>query len=95
MFAMKDLRDLRKLDRDDLLELVGLQRKSSADWVLPTIGALGVGILVGAGLGLLLAPKEGRQLREDLRSKLKSAQERIPELSGLSGKVEAPPPRTA
>jgi hypothetical protein len=96
MFGAKELRELRKLDRDDLLEVIGLQRKSSADWVAPAVTALGVGILVGAGLGLLLAPKEGRLLREDLRSKLKSAQEQLPtSLSELSKKAEQPPPRTA
>ena len=95
MLSMKDLRDLKKLDRDDLLEVIGLQRRSSTDWILPTLGALGVGMLVGAGLGLLLAPKEGRLLREDLIGKLKAQKEQLPEaLSGLSQKVEAPPPRT-
>ena len=32
-----------------------------------TLGTFGVGLLVGAGLGLLLAPKAGRELRDDLR----------------------------
>ena len=33
---MLSLRDLKKLDRDDLLDLVGLQRASSTDWVAPS-----------------------------------------------------------
>src|SRR4029450_7824678 len=57
--TMLSLRDLKKLDRDDLLDLVGLQRASSTDWVAPALTALGVGLLVGVGVGLLLAPKPG------------------------------------
>jgi len=95
MLSMKDLRDLRKLDSDDLLEVIGLQRRSATDWVVPTLSALGVGVLIGAGLGLLLAPKEGRQLREDLIGKLKAQKEQLPEaLSGMAQKVEAPSPRS-
>jgi gas vesicle protein len=30
-----------------------------------------VGLLVGAGLGMLLAPKAGRELRDDLRDRLR------------------------
>ena len=56
---MLSLKDLKRLDRDDLLELVGL--------------------LVGAGLGLLLAPKPGSELRNDLRDRLRSAQDALPE----------------
>ena len=63
---MISMRDLKKLDRDDLLDMIGLQRSSAADWVVP-LTALGVGLLVGAGLGLLLAPKTGAELRDDLR----------------------------
>jgi len=76
---MLTLKDLRKVDRDDLLELVGLQRASSNDWVAPALTALGVGLLVGAGLGLLLAPKPGAELRNDLRDRLRSAQDALPE----------------
>lgn len=76
---MLSLRDLKKMDRDDVLELVGLQRASSNDWVAPAMTALGVGLLVGVGLGLLLAPKTGAELRNDLKDKLRSAQDALPE----------------
>jgi len=72
-------KDLKKLDRDDLLELVGLQRASSNDWVAPALTALGVGLLVGVGVGLLLAPKPGAELRQDLRDRLRSAQDSLPD----------------
>jgi hypothetical protein len=69
------LRSLRKklpdLDSDDLLELVGLEsRRSAADKMVPALALFGAGVLVGVGLGLMLAPKPGRVLREELRTKL-------------------------
>lgn len=76
---MLRLKDLKKLDRDDLLDLVGLQRSGSNDWIAPALTALGVGLLVGAGLGLLLAPKPGSELRNDLKDRLRNAQEALPE----------------
>ncbi|HSP17979.1 MAG TPA: YtxH domain-containing protein [Myxococcaceae bacterium] len=76
---MLSLKDLKKLDRDDLLDLVGLQRASSNDWVAPALTALGVGLLVGAGIGLLLAPKPGAELRNDLKDRLRSAQDTLPD----------------
>ena len=76
---MMSLRDLRKLDRDDVLDLVGLRRSDTNDWVVPALTALGVGLLVGTGLGLLLAPKTGAELRDDLRDRLRSAQDSLPE----------------
>ena len=92
---MLSLRDLKRLDRDDLLELVGLQRASSNDWVAPALTALGVGLLVGAGLGLLLAPKAGSELRNDLREKLRSAQDSLPEtLRGATASVGSTPSRS-
>jgi hypothetical protein len=75
---MFNLNDLKKMDKDDLLQLVGLEtRKGPADWLLPTLGAFSVGMLVGAGLGLLLAPKPGAELRSDLRTRLRSGQDSL------------------
>ena len=92
---MLSFRDLKRLDRDDLLELVGLQRSSSNDWVAPALTALGVGLLVGAGLGLLLAPKAGSELRNDLRDKLRSAQDSLPDtLRGATSSVGSTPSRS-
>ena len=49
------------------LAAIGLQqRRSASDYLFPALGLFGVGILVGAGLGLLLAPKQGRELRGDI-----------------------------
>lgn len=73
---MFSARDLKKMDKDDVLELLGLEsRKGPADWLLPTLGAFSVGLLVGAGLGLLMAPKPGAELRDDLRSRLQGGQD--------------------
>ena len=80
------LKNLRELDKDDLLRLIGLQTKrNAADWVLPTIAVFGVGVLVGAGVGLLLAPKPGRELRDDLRNRLQGATEKIGESFSTEG----------
>ena len=92
---MLSLKDIKKLDRDDLLDLVGLQRSSSNDWVAPALTALGVGLLVGVGLGLLLAPKPGAELRNDLKDKLRSAQDSLPEqLRGATASAGSPSTRS-
>ena len=70
-----NLKDLQKLDKDRLLEVFGLEtRKGPEDVLLPALGAFTVGVLVGAGIGLLLAPKPGTQLRDELGRRLRSAQ---------------------
>ncbi|MGE0710460.1 MAG: YtxH domain-containing protein [Planctomycetota bacterium] len=63
--------DVKHLTKDDLLQRFGLQRRPSAvDYLLPVAGVFGAGLLVGAGLALLFAPKSGRELRDDLRHRL-------------------------
>jgi hypothetical protein len=88
---MIDIKKLRDLDKDDLLNLIGLQTKrTTVDWILPTLGIFGVGVLVGAGIGMLLAPKPGRELREDLRNRLQAAADDIGgPLSEAPGRMEA------
>jgi len=83
------LKSLRDMDKDDLLRLIGLQTKrSAAEWLLPSMALFGLGLLVGAGVGVLLAPKPGRELRGDLRNRLQGLsegmRERYPEQSGAS-----------
>jgi len=87
---MIDIKKLRDLDKDDLLNLIGLEtRRTVADWILPTLGIFGVGVLVGAGIGMLLAPKPGRELREDLRNRLQGAADDIgTQLSGAPARME-------
>ena len=78
-----NFKELRNLDRDDILEMIGLQRKSSTGaWLAGALGTFGVGILVGAGIGLLLAPKSGRELRDNLRDRFRRIPEDMDETMG-------------
>jgi YtxH-like protein len=79
-----NLKDLRNLDKDDVLGLIGLESKpSTGSYLAGTLGTFGLGLLVGAGIALLLAPKPGAELREDIREKLRrSPDESIPSALG-------------
>ena len=69
---------ISELEADDVLKVVGLQKRRSAmDFVLPAIGLLGAGIAVGAAMGLLLAPKAGNELREDMGKRVSELKERF------------------
>ena len=75
-----NLKDVRNMDKDDLLGVLGLEQKDSvATSLAATLGTLGVGVLIGVGIGLMLAPKAGRGLREDIRERLRGAPEALAE----------------
>ena len=64
-------KNLPDVDKDELLEMIGLEsRRSSAERMVPALALFGAGVLLGVGLGLMLAPKPGRELRDDLRDRL-------------------------
>jgi hypothetical protein len=66
------LQDITNMEKDDVLGMLGLEaRRSQSNRLLTTLGTFGIGLLVGAGVALLLAPKPGSALREDLRAKLR------------------------
>jgi len=55
------------LRQNDLLRPFGFQRRRMVGGsVVPAFAILGVGLAIGAGIGLLFAPKAGRELRNDL-----------------------------
>jgi hypothetical protein len=81
------LADLKDIDRDDILGALGLQSKpSAASWIMGTLGVFGLGLLCGAGMALLMAPKPGRELRRELGTRLRSA---LPDMPGNGRTREA------
>lgn len=86
------LKDLKDIDKDDLLRMVGLQTKRSvAEWMLPSIGLFALGMLVGAGVALLVAPKSGRELREQWRERAQTSGDLASSFSGTGASPEHPP----
>lgn len=66
------------VDKEDLLDLVGLEsRRSAGDKIVPALAIFGAGLLVGAGLGLLFAQKPGKKLRNDLRERINKGAEEV------------------
>jgi hypothetical protein len=79
LFRMK-ARQLRNIDSDSLLSMLGLERRHTAlDAAIPTGLAFLAGAAAGAGIALLLAPKSGREVRQDLSNRA----------SELSGKLSS------
>src|ERR1039457_4045871 len=71
----------RKFEIDDLLGVVGLQRRRSvAQMILPAIGLVSLGAAVGAGAALLIAPSSGADLRQRLTERMDKLTERINEM---------------
>ena len=62
--------------KDWFLDAVPFKRKSAADWILPAVAGLGLGIAAGVGLGLLVAPSTGEEARLRLRQGASRVKER-------------------
>jgi gas vesicle protein len=72
------LNDLKNLSKDDVLAALGLQtRDSTVGTVFGSLGLIGLGMLIGAGAALMMAPKSGRELREDLSTRLNGTTRRV------------------
>lgn len=82
-----NMKQLKDLDRNEILSMLGLETKTStAAWIAGTMGTFGVGLLVGAGLGLLLAPTPGRTLRCNIRDHLHHVHSDLDEVAqGFTG----------
>lgn len=88
---LKDI-NLKNIDFEDVLDVLGLQSKRNADFFLPAVGVFAAGFVAGCVVGLLFAPKEGRQLRQDIsdgvNQGMQSARDvisQVPSKIGLGG----------
>lgn len=89
----KDVRKaVRGMDRDDVLHRLGLEQHTPTSDFFTGLGLFAVGVLVGAGLGVMFAPRPGAELRnrfsETIRSRGGHAAE---ELSERMGERESAP----
>ena len=76
-----NLENLKNLEKDDFLNLLGLETKRNpVDYMVPALALFGVGVIVGTGIGLLVAPRPGRELRHDIAQKLQQAPEAMARL---------------
>lgn len=61
--------------RDELMNAIGLaSRRSTTTDIATVISVFGAGILLGAGLALLFAPKSGEEMRRDLGERFSSSE---------------------
>lgn len=86
------IRRLLGYDIDDVLDLVGLQRRRSAiGAILPALGLVAFGAAVGAGVGLMFAPSSGRRLRQDMGERLDQMREKMKVEARKQGLLNATP----
>jgi len=72
------LEQIRALGKDDFLNVLGLEtRRTYTDYLGPALAAFGVGMAVGAGMGLLLAPRSGKETRKEISQGIQHAPEAI------------------
>jgi hypothetical protein len=63
---------------EDIIRALGLQyRRSGSTEIVPSLALFGAGLLVGAGLALLLAPTSGRELREEITDRAGELRDRV------------------
>ena len=72
------LRDLGHLSREDLLDALGLEpERKASDWLLPGVGLFTLGLLVGAGMGLLASPRLAHRAQGRLEEGWERARETL------------------
>jgi hypothetical protein len=69
----KDVKKLsKKIDRDDMLHRVGLEQHTPTSDFFASLGVFAVGVLVGAAVGLMFAPKPGTEMRSQLNDRIRN-----------------------
>ena len=55
-----------RFSKSDILEALGIEQESGNEWLGHSLAGFGIGCVVGAAVAMLLAPKSGKELREDI-----------------------------
>jgi hypothetical protein len=64
--------------KEDIAAALGRQARGNGDGdMFAALGIFGAGMLIGAGLALLFAPKPGPELRQDLADRFNEVGERF------------------
>ena len=83
-----------RITRDDIFEALGMQERGFGDWFGPALVGFGVGALLGASIALLVAPRAGAELRDELMSRgRRMVQRGRAEMSEMAEEVGRPEPR--
>lgn len=85
----------RLLDRETLLRQVGLEERTPGSDVLTGLGLFSVGVLVGAGLGMLFAPRRGEDVRAWVTDQWRSRASKLSEAAQNMGAEAGVPPTTS
>ncbi|HEY6004255.1 MAG TPA: YtxH domain-containing protein [Anaeromyxobacter sp.] len=78
------------MDRDAILDRLGLEERTPAGDFFTGLGLFSIGVLVGAGLGLMFAPKRGEEMRAALNEAWKNRGKAAQELRDLGAEVGVP-----
>ena len=72
---------LRDIDGDDVLDRIGLERRRGLlEKTLTTIGIFGAGMVIGAGVGLLVSPVAPEDVRKKIGEGVRTVKNEINEL---------------
>jgi hypothetical protein len=82
------------LDRDELLKRIGLEERSATGDFFTGLGLFSVGVLVGAGLGLMFAPRRGEEMRQTVKDawRQRGAKTSGPDYQAMGAETAAVPP---
>ena len=77
--TVKDrLHAARGLGTNDVLAALGLERRRTPiDMMIPAAGLFFAGLLVGAGVAILVAPKSGRETRAELKTIARDVRDQV------------------
>jgi len=78
--------------RDDIARALGLQVASPAYDMMTLLGIFSTGMILGAGLAVLFAPKPGEELRRDLATTVKDLGDQLNQRLGRAATSSASAP---